>query len=199
MKIACPKCGNDYFYEGDVTHSIGEDAATPIVSIRPRKFKFSLKRGSYIDLPSECIACSNCGAIWSEIDPDELKKEIKEWLNSDKIKNTKESTCLSCKSNNALTWKLYLPSPYYFQYKGRDSYSIIFSWASAPEVNPECVVCLDCGVINYSTNPQALKKKAKNTMPSIIEDTYKTLNSQPSAAGTPQSDSPLRSVFKSDT
>ncbi len=130
------------------------------LQIKPQKFKLPLFDDPIITLPKEGFACKDCGSIWSKVDAKKLDSKIDSWLRGDDLKNVSLETCKNCHGESALKWPFYSKLNYFFIFTGGNSWYIL-GWSSEPRVSNACIICRNCGAIEYSVDSTLLNKKSK--------------------------------------
>jgi predicted nucleic-acid-binding Zn-ribbon protein len=161
MNQVCPNCGGGKFYSGDVMSGIDRLDDLPVrLQIKPQKFKLPLFDDPIITLPKEGVACKECGSIWSKVDTKKLDVKIVSWLRGGILKNATLETCKNCHGEHALNWSFYQKKKYFFIFTGGNSWYILGK-CSEPRISNFCIICRNCGAIQYFVDSILLNKKSK--------------------------------------
>jgi hypothetical protein len=161
MNQVCPNCRGDKFYSGDVMSGLDRHDDLPVrLQIRPQKFKLPLFDDPIITLPTEGFACKECGSIWSKVDIKKLDAKIEAWLRGGTLKNVILEEYKSCHGEYALNWPFYHKLKYFFIFTGGNSWYIL-GQCLEPRISNSCIICRNCGAIEYSVDSTLLNKKSK--------------------------------------
>lgn len=162
--VECPTCAHDYFYMSDVHVGIFDEWSLSL-SIRPSKFKLTIKDAPRIDLPIYWATCEKCGNIFSYVDHLSTKKHIENWAKNNTLDNTIESICRGCNNSPALEWIRKLKSDdLYMQFRTKLFSGSICGIGKGPRIKLQykCTLCLSCGLVNLQAPVNELKKKGKS-------------------------------------
>ncbi|EAT13594.1 hypothetical protein HF888_09130 [Bermanella marisrubri] len=139
------------------------DDFPPGLQIKPQKFKLPLFSDPIIPLPREASACPECGSIWGKIETSKIDEKVDYWLRGDTLKGVSSCKCKSCSSELALRWPFYGKLKYYFIYDRKGGFYVL-GYSTEPKISNECIICRNCGSIEYFSSKKQLNKKSKGAV-----------------------------------